>query len=124
MKLMISAAVRIPPTGLLLMFSLPDSRSVSTSLSSRKCRGLYAFERGDAQQYVVAQLLGELSQNFACLVAVEMHQDGGDNLGMLAPDQFRHRGRIHPFEAFYAAGVAAFENAADDIGGLFFPELR
>ncbi len=45
-----------------------------------------------------------------------MHQDGGDDLGMLAFNQFRHRWRIYPLEALDSAGIAAFQNTADVVG--------
>ena len=122
MKLMISAAVRMPPTELLLIFSLPDSRSVSTVFKFTQRRGLNAFERGDAQQDVVAQLLGELPENIACLVAIEMHQDGGDDLRVLALDQLRHGLRIDPLEALDAAGILAFQNTADVVRRFVFAQ--
>ena len=76
------------------------------------------LERGDTEQYVITQLLGELAQNIAGFMAIQMHQDGGDDLRMLALDQLRDRLRIDPFEPFYTAGVVAFQNTADNVRRL------
>ena len=49
---------------------------------------------------------------------LQVHQDGGDDLGVLVADQVGHRAGIHPLQAFDARGLAALEDAGDEVGGL------
>ena len=79
---------------------------------------LDAVERGDAQQHVVAQALGELLEDLAGVVELQVHQDGGDDLRVLVLDQVGDGGGVHPLQAFDAGRVAALQDARDQVGGL------
>ena len=113
MKLMISAAVRMPPTELLLIFSLPDKSLVSTSLSSRSADGWMPSSvamRSNTSLRSRSESCPRISlawsrSRWTRMVAMIC--------GCSPLDQFRHRLRIHPLEAFDAAGVAALQNTAD-----------
>ena len=47
-----------------------------------------------------------------------MHDDGGDDLRVFVQNQLCHRRRIHPLQAFDAAGVAAHHDAVNQITRL------
>jgi hypothetical protein len=79
---------------------------------------LHPVQRGDAQHHVVAQAVGEIAQDFAGLVALEVDQDGGDDLRVLVADQFGHRGGVHPLQAFDAGSVLAAQDARQQHRGL------
>jgi hypothetical protein len=78
---------------------------------------LHAIEGGDPQQHVVAQAIGEVLEDVPGVVELEMHQDGGDDLGMLVANQFGDAGGVHPFQAFDARRIGARHDAADQAGG-------
>ncbi len=106
MKLRISAAVRMPPSGFFLMFSLPDSSLVSTSFSSRSAAGCTPSSVAMRSTTSLRRRSVKWSEDLAGLVALQVHQDGGDDLRVLVADQLGHRWRVHPLQAFDAGGVA------------------
>ena len=52
------------------------------------------------------------------MVAIQMHHDGGDNLRVFIADHLRHRGGIHPLQAFDARALVALQDAVDQVRGL------
>ncbi len=81
---------------------------------------MHTIERGDAQHHVIAQALSEMIEHFTGVVALQVDQDGGDDLRMFIAHQLSNRLRIHPFQALDAAGVARAENAVEQRGSLVF----
>jgi hypothetical protein len=106
----------------LVLAAAPARMRVSASFKLAQRSRLHAVERRDAQQHVVAQALGEVLEDFAGLVELEVHQDGGDDLRMLVADQVGHGGRIHPLQALDAGRVVAGHDAADQAGGAVVAE--
>ncbi|KAF1070496.1 MAG: hypothetical protein GAK39_01977 [Variovorax sp.] len=79
---------------------------------------LNAFQRGHAQHDFAAKAFGQLHQHGSSLLVLQVHQDGGHDLRMLAAQQFGHRQRVHPFQAFDAGDIAALQDAVDQQRGL------
>lgn len=83
---------------------------------------LHAAKGGDTQHHVVAQTFIEQRQNIGGLGALQMHQNGGDNLRMLIANQIGGTLRLHKVERFNTAGgIASFENIFQQAGGTFSP---
>jgi hypothetical protein len=75
---------------------------------------LHAAERGDPQDHVVAQAVREEAQHFGRLLAVQVDQDGSDDLRVLVLDQLGHRGGVHPVQGVDAAArIARFQDVLD-----------
>ena len=71
----------------------------------------------------MAQTFIEQRQNIGGLGALQMHQNGGDNLRMLIANQIGGALWLHKVERFNTAGgVAGFENIFQQAGGTFFTE--
>ncbi len=84
---------------------------------------LHAAKGGDTQHHVVAQTFIEQRQNIGGLRALQMHQNGGDNLRMLIANQIGGALRLHKVERFNTAGgIASFENIFQQAGGTFFTQ--
>ena len=78
-----------------------------------ECVGLYAIQLGDSKDHIVPQALIERAQHPRRLVAIQVNEYGGDDLGVLAANQFGDRGCIHPLEALDATDVASLEDAVN-----------
>src|SRR5690606_10320505 len=74
------------------------------------CR-LYALERRDAIHDVRPHAFGQVLQYLGRMVALEMHDDGRHDLGMLVAYELRNGGCVHPLEAFDARDIAALQDA-------------
>jgi hypothetical protein len=51
---------------------------------------LDAVQGGNAQHHIWAHGIVEKRDNFRCLIALEMHENGCNDLGVFAADQLRH----------------------------------
>ena len=85
-------------------------------------RRLDAVERGHAHQHLVALALSEQLQHLGRMVALQVHQDGGDDLRVLVAHQLGHGRRIHPLQAFDAADIVALQDAVEQQVGLVLAE--
>lgn len=89
----------------------------------RQRRRLHAAEGGDTQHHVVAQALIELRQNISRLTALEMDQDGGDDLRVFIADQVGGALRLHKVERLHpGGGFAGFEDILQQAGGTLFAQ--
>ncbi|MNI70746.1 hypothetical protein D3C73_1265760 [compost metagenome] len=53
------------------------------------------------------------------LVGFQVRHHDGDDLRMLVAHQVGHRTRVHPLQCIQAGGVAAQQDAVDQVAGLF-----
>lgn len=53
---------------------------------------------------------------------IKVHQDRGNDLRMLIPDQIGHGRRVHPFQTFNACRVPALQNARNEVRGFVVTE--
>ena len=58
-------------------------------------RRLYATERRNPQDDIVAQFLFEQLENIGRLMAVQVYQNGGNDLRVLVADELGDHGRFH-----------------------------
>ena len=61
-------------------------------------------------------------EDVAGVVVLEVHEDGGDDLRVFVANEVGDRRRVHPFEAFDAVGVAALQNARNQVGRFVVAE--
>ena len=119
MKLRMSAAHVDPAHGLLLHDVVAGQQLGHHIIQFAQRSGLHPAQRGDAQQHVIAQTFRKVVEHVAGLVALQVHQDGCDGLGMFVMDEIGDRFGVHPFQAFDAAGIAAAaENPVQQRGRL------
>ena len=116
--LRISAAASTPPRALFFSFVGARQNLAQHFVQIAHRRRLHALQSGNAQHDVVAQPLSQLPQHLTRLVRIEVYQNGGDDLRMLAFDQLGHRGRVHPFEALDTGVVVVRQDAVDQRAGF------
>jgi hypothetical protein len=73
-------------------------------------RRLNTFHGRHPQHDFVALAFGQLLEHIGRLVIVQVHQNGGDDLGVFVAQQFGHGQRVHPFQALNARDVAALQD--------------
>src|SRR5690606_17612640 len=85
--------------------------------------GLHAAECGDAQYHIVAQLFVEQFQDIGSLAALQVDQNGGDDLGVLVANHFRHGGGLNQVERVDAGiGVVDARDILHQAAGTFGPK--
>lgn len=103
---MISAAVRTPPT-LAALEILAVEQVIQHVGQLLERRRLHPAEGGDTQHDVVTLALVEVRQDIRRLGALQVHQDGGDDLRVFLADDIGGRLRLHKVEGFDAVGGIA-----------------
>ncbi len=79
---------------------------------------LHAVQGCNTKDDVVAQTFREIVDDAAGMVALQVDQDGGDDLRVFVADELGHRLRVHPLEAFDTGGIAPAEDAVEQGSGL------